>query len=73
MSLTACVFVAGQMLSNFLFAARGTYAKIVMKENKMSGSDLFAINTIFAFLLMAPITFVMEGHGLSAGLSPPPV
>ena len=27
----------------------------------MSGSDLFAINTVFAFLLMAPVTFVMEG------------
>ena len=29
------------MLSNFLFAARGTYAKIVMKEAKMSGSGVF--------------------------------
>lgn len=55
------------MLSNFLFAARGTYAKIVMKEYKMSGSDLFAINTVFAFLLMAPVTFIMEGKDLNAG------
>ena len=55
------------MLSNVLFAARGTYAKIVMKENKMSGSDLFAINTVFAFLLMAPVTFVMEGKDVMAG------
>jgi len=57
------------MLSNFLFAARGTYAKIVMKENKMSGSDLFAINTVFAFILMAPVTFVMEGSVVSAGFN----
>jgi len=73
------------MLSNFLFAARGTFAKIVMtkgdKENKelknqgkkpvylYSGSDLFAVNTIFAFLLMAPITLVMEGKELSAGMA----
>jgi solute carrier family 35 protein E1 len=73
------------MLSNFLFAARGTFAKIVMtkgsKENAelkkqgkqplylYSGSDLFAVNTIFAFLLMAPITLVMEGKELSAGMA----
>jgi len=57
------------MLSNVLFAARGTFAKIVMKEAKMSGSDLFAINTVFAFLLMAPVTFVMEGKELSAGFN----
>jgi len=57
------------MLSNFLFAARGTYAKIVMKEAKMSGSDLFAINTVFAFMLMAPVTFVMEGKDLMEGFN----
>jgi len=57
------------MLSNVLFAARGTFAKIVMKEAKMSGSDLFAINTVFAFLLMAPVTFAMEGKDLMAGFN----
>ena len=74
------------MLSNFLFAARGTYAKICMESKlisslafscgvsrslalyvlhvpavttcslaegpKLSGADLFAMNTIFAFVLM---------------------
>ncbi|EKX42361.1 hypothetical protein GUITHDRAFT_111637 [Guillardia theta CCMP2712] len=56
------------MLSNFLFAARGTYAKICMEKGpKMSGADLFAMNTIFAFVLMAPITFVMEGQSAITG------
>eukprot|EP00960_Hanusia_phi_P077402 768689-Hanusia_phi.AAC.5 len=56
------------MLSNFLFAARGTYAKICMEKGpKLSGADLFAVNTIFAFVLMAPITFVMEGQNAISG------
>jgi len=55
------------MLSNFLFAGRAQYAKGVMKESGMSGSDLFAMNTVFAFLLMAPVTLVMEGKQLREG------
>jgi solute carrier family 35, member E1 len=59
------------MLSNFLFGGRATFAKALMKSDKnpsgMSGSDLFAMNTVFAFLLMAPITFVLEGKAIKAG------
>ena len=47
------------MLSNVLFATRGVLSKPLMKS--MSGSDLFAINTFFAFLIMAPVTFYLEG------------
>eukprot|EP00292_Cryptomonas_paramecium_P011053 CAMPEP_0113682132 /NCGR_PEP_ID=MMETSP0038_2-20120614/12451_1 /TAXON_ID=2898 /ORGANISM="Cryptomonas paramecium" /LENGTH=329 /DNA_ID=CAMNT_0000601083 /DNA_START=75 /DNA_END=1064 /DNA_ORIENTATION=+ /assembly_acc=CAM_ASM_000170 len=47
------------MLSNVLFATRGVLSKPMMK--KISGGDLFAINTFFAFAIMAPVTLYMEG------------
>jgi solute carrier family 35 protein E1 len=50
------------MLSNFLFAARGVLGKIIMSGgSKMSGADTFAINTLFAMAIMAPVTYYMEG------------
>ena len=55
------------MLSNVLFATRGVLSKPLMKT--MSGSDLFAVNTFFAFIIMAPVTFALEGGVIVDGLS----
>ena len=54
------------MLSNVLFATRGVLSKPLMKT--MSGSDLFAINTFIAFVIMAPVTIAMEGGVVIDGL-----
>ncbi len=53
------------MLSNVLFATRGVLSKPLMKT--ISGSDLFAINTFLAFLIMAPITIALEGAVIVKG------
>jgi solute carrier family 35 protein E1 len=58
------------MVSNVLFAARGTLAKIIMSggsgSKKMTGADTFALNTIFALIIMTPVAFVMEGDKIRA-------
>jgi len=55
-SQTAFVFA---MLSNVLFAARGTFAKKMMTSD-VSGADGFAISTFLSFVVMAPVAFYME-------------
>jgi hypothetical protein len=54
------------MLSNVLFATRGVLSKPLMKT--ISGSDLFAINTFIAFVIMAPLTFALEGGIIVEGI-----
>mmetsp|Transcript_27702 Transcript_27702/g.54124 ORF Transcript_27702/g.54124 Transcript_27702/m.54124 type:complete len:340 (+) Transcript_27702:56-1075(+) len=61
-SQTAFIFA---MSSNLLFAARGTLAKTIMSggpgTKKIGGADVFALNTIFALIIMTPVAFYMEG------------
>ncbi|KAJ1485347.1 hypothetical protein T484DRAFT_1793692 [Baffinella frigidus] len=61
---------ATAMLSNFLFAARGVLGKKIMDGSvKISGADTFAINTLFAMVIMAPVTYYMEGATVQAGFN----
>lgn len=61
------------MSSNFLFAARGALGKNMMSgapgQKKLSGADVFALNTIFAFLIMTPVAIYMEGSLIQAAWS----
>lgn len=34
---------------------------------KLGGADVFALNTFFAFVIMAPVAFVMEGAIIKDG------
>jgi hypothetical protein len=60
------------MSSNFLFAARGALGKNMMSgapgQKKLSGADVFALNTIFAFLIMTPVAIYMEGSLIQVGV-----
>jgi len=59
------------MSSNFLFAARGALGKNMMSgapgQKKLSGADVFALNTVFAFLIMTPVAIYMEGSVIQVG------
>ena len=59
------------MSSNFLFAARGALGKNMMSgapgQKKLSGADVFALNTVFAFLIMTPVAIYMEGSVIKVG------
>uniref|UniRef100_A0A6U2FK39 Sugar phosphate transporter domain-containing protein n=1 Tax=Hemiselmis andersenii TaxID=464988 RepID=A0A6U2FK39_HEMAN len=61
-SQTAFIFAMG---SNLLFAARGTLAKLIMSggpgTKKIGGADVFALNTLFALVIMLPLAIYMEG------------
>lgn len=66
---------AGAMISNIAFALRSIYMKqmdntpekkAACKAKNLTSANIYAVYTLFAFMISIPLTYVMEGSSLFA-------